>query len=826
MAPTHQATSRDTVLRIIAIVIVGGWVGYLLLTEMPQISFAVFPRTLAMHLMFAGLAAVYAGWLAIARRPPYVSPIHLGALALLGAYALATLTSESWRVSLEPVLLLGAAVLLFYALCDLPHLGATELRRALMLVGAALSLYAIWIVGNDYYDYVTLVRRVEGVSGSNIFPPTVPRVHDVSDHPNVLAMLLALIMPFYALSAVRAPSRWERAAGALGLLAAGIAIFLTLSRGGWLGAGAGIAFTLVASWLTVLAHQREEGGFAPSWQNALPRDVSPTALATIGGALVLAVAGTLAFLSSSATRPGWLFRGSLSPRQDAWDAGLDMFADRALVGWGPHTFGLLYPQYSGKFLVHTQHAHNGFLQVAVDAGLVGLAALAVLGIAVVYVLLKTWRGGTLEQRLLAVACGGSLLAFSIHNQLDAGNMWKAPPIALALVGAIIAVNYRERARPSAPAGERALRPAVLHVGRIAVAAAPVVVIAVVAVAWWRIDTAHYDYYKGVQQANVRLPGETDELREAIARLQDAVDADSSMVVYRLQLGQAQAHLFMETGERAALDGAVTNTEQAVRLDKRSDIARANLARVYELAGRDEDAAREAQITRLAVNHVPPVIAVAEVYEDMGYTDDAVDTYAQVISMDASLADSAYWEGTPWRREHFDEIIAASSLGINPCTFGSYLVQAHRGDASQPLDPRLPQVEDGCKLLVLSLPNDLVLRVALAKILAERGKTEEALTHLTFAVDRQPDFGPARTEMGRWYADRGNLAEARRQWVTGAELDEAESVLLLGESYPAATRPTGLRDRLEELVLSTGSSVQNDLITVVYYRLRWGRISPL
>src|SRR6185295_19009447 len=98
------------------------------------------------------------------------------------------------------------------------------------------------------------------------------------------------------------------------------------------------------------------------------------------------------------------------------------FRDHVLTGAGPNGFGLLYPQYAhGNYLIHTQHAHNGFLQVADDAGLLGIAALLV----------------------LAAASAGALLGFSMHNQLDAENIWKAPAFALAVVGAIIARNYRE-----------------------------------------------------------------------------------------------------------------------------------------------------------------------------------------------------------------------------------------------------------------------------------------------------------------------------------------------------------------------------------------------
>lgn len=803
---------------------IGSWVGYFLFTGMPQLSLHVFPRTLALHLMVAGLALIYVVALAVRRRLPGGTPFDLAVLAFIGAYAVAAAVSVSWRVSLEPVLYLGASIIVFYALSDLPFVTANDLRGALVLAGTALAAYALWVVGDDYADYLRLVRRVEGLDAGNVFPPTVPRLHDVSDHPNVVAMLMTLVLPFVALSALRGATRWERLAGVVAMLIGGMAIFLTLSRAGWLGAATGIAFTAIGAWLTVQAYDREERGFAPSWENAIPRNISPTAIAALGGALVLIAGGTLAFLSSASTRPGWLFRSSLSPREDAWTAALDMFGDYPLAGAGPHAFGLLYPMYSGEFLVHAQHAHNGFLQVAVDAGVLGLLALAGLALATIFALLKTWREGDLQQRLTAVACVGALLGFSVHNMLDAGNIWKAPPIALALIGAIMVRTYRERAHASPvalPTFVARVPEAARSGAMLAARGVLLVLLFVPFLAWWRIDVAHYDYYLGADAYN-------EGHARAIARLQDAVDSDSSMTVYRMLLGQAQAQAFNEGGrtDGALIRAAVVNLEQATRLDKRSDIARANLARAYQLAGRQEDAAREAQIARLAAHHVPPVLAVAEVYEDMGYDDAAIDTYGQVLSMDASLADSSFWELTVWRRSHFDEIVEASILGLNPCTFGGYLVEALRRDEDAAAPADLGGAEQGCKLLLLSAPNDLVLRVALAKIQSETGGRDDAFGHLMYAADRQPDFGPARTELGRWYTEDGDLPSARHQWVIGEQLNEPESVMLLGNSYRPQDRPAALEGRLRELLDGFGSSVQNDVISVLYYRLRYGRLSPV
>lgn len=836
----RHALSRDSIAGWIAMALAGSWVGYLLFTGMPQLTLHVFPRTLTLHVLVAGLAMIYVAYLALARRLPGGTPLDIPVLALIGAYALGTYTSINWRVSLEATLQFSIALVAFYALSDLPFLSARQLRRALMAAGFALSLYALWVVGSDYLDYLRLANKVEGLSASNIFPATVPRVHDVSDHPNVLAMLLTLVLPFFALSAYAGDSRWERAAGFAGVFVGGWAMFLTLSRSGWIGAALGITFTGAAAWVTLRVHERERQGKPLSWDAVVPGSVTPTAIAAIGGALALVIFGSIAFLSNSSTRPGWLFRSSLSPRQDAWHVGRQIFSDHLLTGAGPNTFGLLYPQYSkhaGEFIVHTQHAHNGFLQAADDIGIIGLLALAALAVAIVAVLWRTWRAGTIEQRLIAIACAGALLGFSLHNQLDAGNIWKAPGVALAVIGAIIARNFMEL---PADARRFAVVPASVDVRRYggwALRASLLLLLAVPFLAWYRVDRAHYDYWQGVEKSNKGEPG-------AIEKLQAAVNADSSMMVYQMQLGQVQATAYDHGGrnDQPLIDAAVIHLRRAVVLDPRSDLARANLARTLQLAGHADEAADEARLTRLSTYHVPPVLLAGEVYEELGRDTDAISTYGQVISMDAGLANSTYWDGTAFRREHLAEILGASTIGINQCTLGAYLVEAHRsfqsatpGGAALPdsADPgfsagKLADAKKGCQFLIFTagLGNDLVIRTALAKIQMAQGDLDGAFGQLDFAVKRQPDFGPARTELGRWYATKGNLDEARHQWVVGGQLEQAESVLLLGDSYPAGQVPAEVQSRLEDLLKISGSSVQNDLISILYYRLRYARISPV
>jgi tetratricopeptide (TPR) repeat protein len=206
--------------------------------------------------------------------------------------------------------------------------------------------------------------------------------------------------------------------------------------------------------------------------------------------------------------------------------------------------------------------------------------------------------------------------------------------------------------------------------------------------------------------------------------------------------------------------------------------------------------------------------------------DAISTYGQVISMDAGLANSTFFQGTEFRRAHLDEILKASVIGINPCTFGAYLIEGHRFDAQSSL-AGLDDAAKGCQYLAYAGgANDLSLRVNLARILMQQGDMQAALGHLDYAVNRQPDFGPARTELGRWYQTQGDIEAARHQWVVGSQLDELESAELLGASYPAGQVPSQVRNRLEDLLKTQGSSIQNDIVSVLYYRMRYGRLSPV
>ncbi len=815
-------TAAPHLLRWLGLILAAGWLGYYICSGMPQVYLHVFSRTITLHALTFVAAVVYAGYLLVRRRLPGGSPLDWPLALLLIAYLVATAASVDPRVSLESMMLLFMAVLVFYVLSDLRFLDALSLQRGLMLAGAAASVWALWYVAVDYKHWLDLARATGGgFHLGDLIPPTVPKVHGVSDHPNILGMTLVLIIPFYIVAAYRSPSLWERWGAAAALLAAAWAVFLTLSRGAWIGGLAGAAATTAAIVLMAQAWPRE----ALRRTDILRRLRERRSLLLLAGALAAAVVVVLAAVLLATrwgeARPQWLFRESLSPRQDVFEAGIDMFGDHLLLGAGPGTFGILYPQYSGEYPIHAIHAHNGYLQIAVDAGLLGLAALAVLVGAVLWLLWRSYRRGSTAQRLLAIACGGALIGFAIHNLADAANYWKAPLIAVAAVLAIAVRNYQDApdAHDPPPAAGDPPRPAVSRWARLLPRILMVVAMVSLFVVWGRIDAAHYHYSESLDDL---VDGRTFD---AISEARQAADMDPDLAIYQLQLGLTEGLAFTEEGLEAFLQQSIEHLRRGVELDPRSAIGYANLARALELEGADEEAKAAAlKAQSLAGADATVLLAAGNVLEDIGATEEAVETYGLAVTRMASIADSRFWTGSQFRRDHYDEILQHSILALSPCAHG-YLLARAGTESPMPTTVDRAELLEGCSLLVLGDPNNLSARIDLAEMLMAAGDFSAAFDHIDFAVKRQPDFGRARTALGVLYAVQDDLDRARKEWTLAGQLDDAGALVLLGDSYPPGQVPPEVVDRLQKLAPLTAGGARFYLIGILYYRMKFARESP-
>lgn len=102
-----------------------------------------------------------------------------------------------------------------------------------------------------------------------------------------------------------------------------------------------------------------------------------------------------------------------------WEAALGMVRAHPLLGVGIGNYVPVYPAYAVPgWADPLGHAHNYYLHIAAEAGLLGLAAYALFMLAAFW---HSWRSvGALSGTWQAVALGilGVLAAFAVHSLFD------------------------------------------------------------------------------------------------------------------------------------------------------------------------------------------------------------------------------------------------------------------------------------------------------------------------------------------------------------------------------------------------------------------------
>lgn len=284
-------------------------------------------------------------------------------------FALTTAVSVHWPTSLlgfytrhdGALTFLNYLVVWFLAIQLLDRMSRVRsLARTLVIAGALVSAYGLMqFVGADPIDW-------------GLLPSEAGRAFSTFSNPVLLGGYLLfplLIAPALALS--EKSSKWRAAYWAAFILVAGCWV-AALTRSAWLGG------------LLALA--------ALAW-GARRRRIGLTTLdrSFMGGTLAVLVLVVLSTLNSASTTINvWerlasavdLGSGSTASRLFTWGAALRAILDRPITGFGPDTFGLIFPQYKTLEMVQAigsgslaDNAHNYLLQLAATIGIPGAVAL-------------------------------------------------------------------------------------------------------------------------------------------------------------------------------------------------------------------------------------------------------------------------------------------------------------------------------------------------------------------------------------------------------------------------------------------------------------------
>jgi len=394
-------------------------------------------------------------WL-VRREPWSVTPFN-GALLLFALM----IPVAIWASALPELTLPKAAGLVLGLAVFRATTLAVRNRRALSLALVAfcllgLAILAVGVLGAKWPAKVDLLDSL-----ARTFPRLVsslPGMPDTGISTNQLAGTLILYLPLLAIlagSRIHLGStfrRWLVSTGTVGfLLLTAAVLLLTQSRGGWVG-GMVSLLTLLALWGLSSSDGR---------------------MRIVGAALpLLALLAITAFLlylgpyqvgeilyeaNSGATVEQVVGEMSVAGRIEIWNRALYAVQDFPFTGCGLGTFRrvvhILYPLFLIPPDTDIAHAHNIFLQTALDLGLPGLIAyLALLGIALATCWRCARRGGPLV-RATALGLAAGLVGLHVYGLADAVALGSKPGVAfwfaLGLIAALPNVA-RQEAREGAP----------------------------------------------------------------------------------------------------------------------------------------------------------------------------------------------------------------------------------------------------------------------------------------------------------------------------------------------------------------------------------------
>ncbi len=310
---------------------------------LPVVLAPLLPTTAAMVLVMVGIFAVLVrfGSMPDVRAPR--SPVNKYVVLFAIVYLIATLSSVTLRGSLFSGLLTVLTISFTLAFSN----AVTSARQAdfavrlIVLVGGGVAAYGL-------YQYFFYDPAVAGAwIDDDMFSSITHRVYSTLGNPNVLGEYLLLVTPLAAACALTAKTTLRKLFFFAVLVVMVLCMFMTYSRGGYIG------LILAAAVFIVMLDARF---------------------------ILVGLLGLVALyfvlppeIIERFTSIGNLQDSSTSYRVSIWLGTIAMLRDYWFTGVGPGNtaFNLIYPAYSFN-TVAAPHAHNLFLQLTCDTGIVGL----------------------------------------------------------------------------------------------------------------------------------------------------------------------------------------------------------------------------------------------------------------------------------------------------------------------------------------------------------------------------------------------------------------------------------------------------------------------
>jgi O-antigen ligase len=457
--------------------------------------------------------------------------------------------------------------------------------------------------------------------------------------PNRLGGYLIAAIPIALALALSAQDRTFRAGILIATFGLALCLVATYSRGAWLGLAAGLL--VVAAALV-------------RWPELSPQPaILAVSLACVTLPVLLLLPSVISRVESRpSAAPAWNLpidperEGSGAMRRAIWSGSIAAAARRPVLGFGIGAFREAFDRSKSPTMKQLEaeggrtadQAHNHYLGLLAERGVLGLAAFAALAALSLGAAAMAMASGTPTMgRVLVAGLAGSVVALLAHGLLDDN-------LSLVPHGTLLFANLGLLA--AAPAAMRTDRPA----GRSAWIARTGILAALLAMGF---STASF------------LASSQAQAASAVARLGRADQAAvlyqkaSDLAPWRDDLALARAEQAETWGRQGAGEPALRDAEaaygRAIAINGSDPVTRQELARLYlshpEVWGQ-AGVSRALEQLRIAVVQNP---YYAEIQNDLGV--------ALLRTGDVAGARAAFINAASGRREFVDPLLNLAALAI-------------------------------------------------------------------------------------------------------------------------------------------------------------------
>ena len=349
------------------------------------------------------------------------------ALLLFAAAMIASMSQASdLKLSIKELLKLGEMLLTYLLVVKYVN-SPDRLRRLLLFVVLAAGSQALLGIGQAaaHFGPASFARGAL-LRGSGTF-----------DQPNPFAGYLNLTLPILFAGVVAGvPLVGTLTGPALVLLSAGV--FLSVSRGALLA-------SLVAAAVILAVRIRPSRQFLVAGGVFFAALMAGSVVGLVPAAVTDQVTGALGLSNVDIANPTpvtW----PIAERLAHMLAGLHMFADHPWLGVGIGNYAAAYPKYqvAPVWINPLGHAHNYYINISAEAGVLGLAAFLIVLVSAFVIVGRSYRRASdPAAKVLALGVLGVLATVAVHSFFD--NIFvHAMEAQLALVVGLATVACRMR----------------------------------------------------------------------------------------------------------------------------------------------------------------------------------------------------------------------------------------------------------------------------------------------------------------------------------------------------------------------------------------------